>query len=73
MLRSMMPEPTLGLNGTCNSALESERKALQMSLHPSEDTWYPGGSIPSQRFRFVAAAHGDSIYIFGGQGALMGH
>ena len=36
------------------------------------DTWYVGGSIPSHRFRFVAAAFGDSIYIFGGQGALMG-
>lgn len=36
------------------------------------DTWYEGGSIPSKRFRFVAAALGDSIYIFGGQGALMG-
>ena len=36
------------------------------------DTWYEGGSIPSQRCRFVAAAHQDSIYIFGGQGALMG-
>mmetsp|Transcript_7710 Transcript_7710/g.13334 ORF Transcript_7710/g.13334 Transcript_7710/m.13334 type:complete len:381 (+) Transcript_7710:70-1212(+) len=36
------------------------------------DTWYDGGNIPSHRFRFVAAAHADSIYIFGGQGALMG-
>ena len=36
------------------------------------DTWYEGGNIPSHRFRFVAAAHADSIYIFGGQGALIG-
>ena len=36
------------------------------------DSWYDGGSIPSNRFRFVAAALGDSIYIFGGQGSLMG-
>ncbi|CAJ1443397.1 unnamed protein product [Effrenium voratum] len=36
------------------------------------DTWFPGGSIPSHRFRFTAAAHGDSIYLFGGQGALIG-
>lgn len=38
----------------------------------STDRWYPGGSIPSHRFRFVAAAHGQSLYIFGGQGALSG-
>ena len=36
------------------------------------DSWFPGGSIPSHRFRFTAAAHGDSIYLFGGQGALIG-
>eukprot|EP00930_Biecheleria_cincta_P030386 TRINITY_DN2104_c0_g1_i1.p1 TRINITY_DN2104_c0_g1~~TRINITY_DN2104_c0_g1_i1.p1 ORF type:complete len:386 (+),score=61.92 TRINITY_DN2104_c0_g1_i1:96-1253(+) len=38
----------------------------------SGDKWYNGGSIPSHRFRFVAAAHGSSIFIFGGQGALSG-
>lgn len=36
------------------------------------DRWYNGGSIPSHRFRFVAAAHGNSLFIFGGQGALSG-
>jgi len=36
------------------------------------DRWYGGGSIPSHRFRFVAAAHGNSLFIFGGQGALSG-
>lgn len=36
------------------------------------DKWYNGGSIPSHRFRFVAAAHGASIFVFGGQGALSG-
>ena len=34
--------------------------------------WYPGGEIQSHRFRFVAASHGNSIYIFGGQGYLIG-
>jgi len=38
----------------------------------STDRWYNGGSIPSHRFRFVAAAHGNSLFIFGGQGALSG-
>jgi len=36
------------------------------------DKWYNGGSIPSHRFRFVAAAHGASIFLFGGQGSLSG-
>jgi len=36
------------------------------------DHWHNGGSIPSHRFRFVAAAHGASIFLFGGQGALSG-
>mmetsp|Transcript_114685 Transcript_114685/g.255867 ORF Transcript_114685/g.255867 Transcript_114685/m.255867 type:complete len:397 (-) Transcript_114685:160-1350(-) len=39
---------------------------------PITDTWYSGGSIPSQRFRFTAAVHGSSIFIFGGQGYLVG-
>lgn len=39
---------------------------------PNGDAWYFGGDIPSWRFRFVAAAHGDSIFIFGGQGYLVG-
>jgi len=38
----------------------------------AQDRWYPGGNIHSHRFRFVAAAHGNSIYIFGGQGYLSG-
>eukprot|EP00440_Ansanella_granifera_P060655 gb/GFBE01065741.1/.p1 GENE.gb/GFBE01065741.1/~~gb/GFBE01065741.1/.p1 ORF type:complete len:372 (+),score=78.51 gb/GFBE01065741.1/:1-1116(+) len=38
----------------------------------SKDRWFEGGSIPSHRFRFVAAAHEDSLYIFGGQGMLQG-
>jgi len=36
------------------------------------NNWYFGGDIPSRRFRFTAAAHGDSIFIFGGQGFLEG-
>jgi len=39
---------------------------------PIGNTWYSGGDIPTKRFRFVAAAHGDSIFIFGGQGYLVG-
>lgn len=39
---------------------------------PIGDTWYFGGEIPTNRFRFAAAAHGDSIFIFGGQGYLVG-
>jgi N-acetylneuraminic acid mutarotase len=38
----------------------------------AKDMWYPGGEIQSHRFRFVAASHGNSIYIFGGQGYLIG-
>lgn len=39
---------------------------------PISNDWYFGGDIPSERFRFVAAAHGSSIFIFGGQGYLVG-
>jgi N-acetylneuraminic acid mutarotase len=39
---------------------------------PIGNVWYFGGDIPSDRFRFVAAAHGSSIFIFGGQGYLTG-
>lgn len=39
---------------------------------PSGNAWYPGGAIPSHRFRFVAAAHENSLFIFGGQGYLIG-
>merc|ERR1712107_376028 len=39
---------------------------------PDGNSWYQGGAIPSHRFRFVAAAHGNSIFIFGGQGYLVG-
>lgn len=38
----------------------------------STDTWYEGGSIATNRFRFSAAAVENSIYIFGGQGFLQG-
>jgi len=37
---------------------------------PDSKVWAKGGDIPSHRFRFVAAAHGDSLFIFGGQGYL---
>jgi len=40
--------------------------------HPDCNEWQAGGDIPSDRFRFTAAAHGDSIFIFGGQGYLQG-
>lgn len=40
--------------------------------NPNGNTWYFGGNIPSKRFRFAAAAHGNSIFIFGGQGYLVG-
>jgi N-acetylneuraminic acid mutarotase len=39
---------------------------------PVGNTWYYGGDIPSERFRFVAAVHGNSIFIFGGQAFLVG-
>jgi hypothetical protein len=39
---------------------------------PVGNVWYYGGDIPSERFRFVAAAHGNSIFIFGGQAFLLG-
>lgn len=39
---------------------------------PAKDTWYAGGSIHSHRFRFVGAADGSSIYLFGGQGFMAG-
>lgn len=39
---------------------------------PVGNKWYKGGEIPSHRFRFVAAAHGNSLFIFGGQGYLQG-
>ena len=39
---------------------------------PAMDRWIPEGHIPSKRFRFVAASHEDTIYIFGGQGYLVG-
>merc|ERR1712007_424683 len=39
---------------------------------PATDTWFSSGNIPSERFRFTAAVHGDSIFIFGGQGYLVG-
>lgn len=40
--------------------------------HPDCNEWQAGGAIPSKRFRFTAASHGSSIYIFGGQGYLVG-
>lgn len=39
---------------------------------PESNQWFVGGSIPSDRFRFSAAAHGSSIFVFGGQGYLVG-
>jgi hypothetical protein len=39
---------------------------------PIGNKWHFGGDIPSERFRFVAASHGSSIFIFGGQGYLVG-
>lgn len=39
---------------------------------PVGNAWYFGGDIPTERFRFVAASHGNSIFIFGGQGYLTG-
>lgn len=39
---------------------------------PDTNTWYFGGDIPSERFRFTSAAHGDSMFLFGGQGFLVG-
>mmetsp|Transcript_83006 Transcript_83006/g.130939 ORF Transcript_83006/g.130939 Transcript_83006/m.130939 type:complete len:391 (+) Transcript_83006:111-1283(+) len=39
---------------------------------PITNAWHFGGDIPSERFRFVASAYGSSIYIFGGQGYLIG-
>ena len=40
--------------------------------NPILKKWTEEGSIPSERFRFSAAPHGDSVYIFGGQGYLVG-
>eukprot|EP00929_Paragymnodinium_shiwhaense_P053975 TRINITY_DN27056_c0_g1_i1.p1 TRINITY_DN27056_c0_g1~~TRINITY_DN27056_c0_g1_i1.p1 ORF type:complete len:391 (-),score=72.86 TRINITY_DN27056_c0_g1_i1:366-1538(-) len=39
---------------------------------PESNAWKAGGAIPSKRFRFTAAPHGESIFIFGGQGYLDG-
>lgn len=39
---------------------------------PESKTWENEGDIPSARFRFTAASHADNIYIFGGQGFLVG-
>jgi len=39
---------------------------------PVTATWENEGDIPSNRFRFTAASHDDNIYIFGGQGFLIG-
>lgn len=39
---------------------------------PITNGWHFGGDIPSERFRFVAAAYESSIFIFGGQGYLVG-
>jgi N-acetylneuraminic acid mutarotase len=35
--------------------------------NPTTNTWVDEGPIPSERFRFVAAAVDDTIYVFGGQ------
>ena len=39
---------------------------------PVEQTWQAEGQIPSERFRFMAAAYDGTIYIFGGQLFLIG-
>jgi hypothetical protein len=39
---------------------------------PVEKTWQDEGKIPSERFRFMAAALDNVIYIFGGQKFLIG-
>ena len=39
---------------------------------PVEKTWQDEGVIPSERFRFMAAAVDNIIYIFGGQKLLVG-
>jgi len=68
------------LNGIVH-VVGGESKNAQEQSTPLEDVeaydpegnkWYKGGNIPSHRFRFVAAAHGNSIFIFGGQGYLVG-
>lgn len=40
--------------------------------NPETKTWENEGDIPTNRFRFSAASHADSIYIFGGQAFLSG-
>jgi len=37
---------------------------------PSDGSWQAEGDIPSERFRFMAAAIDNTIYIFGGPGTL---
>eukprot|EP00941_MAST-03F_sp_MAST-3F-sp1_P001733 g1733.t1 len=39
---------------------------------PTSNQWYAGGNLPTKRFRFTAAVVGESFYIFGGQGSLVG-
>mmetsp|Transcript_82840 Transcript_82840/g.268383 ORF Transcript_82840/g.268383 Transcript_82840/m.268383 type:complete len:204 (+) Transcript_82840:650-1261(+) len=39
---------------------------------PGPNAWYFGGDIPTDRFRFTGAALGDSMFLFGGQGYLVG-
>eukprot|EP00931_Biecheleriopsis_adriatica_P082525 TRINITY_DN55971_c0_g1_i1.p1 TRINITY_DN55971_c0_g1~~TRINITY_DN55971_c0_g1_i1.p1 ORF type:complete len:391 (+),score=76.45 TRINITY_DN55971_c0_g1_i1:117-1289(+) len=57
---------------TKNAAKQSVALMDVEVYHVSKDRWYAGGSIPSHRFRFVAAAFDHSIFIFGGQGSLSG-
>lgn len=40
--------------------------------NPILKKWTQEGDIPSKRFRFAASPHGDSVYIFGGQGYIVG-
>jgi len=61
------------VGGESTDAEGNSLPLMDVEVYDSEaDYWHNGGSIPSHRFRFVAAAHGASIFVFGGQGALSG-
>ena len=42
------------------------------TFNPLTKKWTKAGDIPSHRFRFTAASVGSSIFVFGGQGYLVG-
>jgi len=62
------------IGGETKSAVDGSSEPLTdvEVLEPDEGLWRIGGHIPWHRFRFVAAAFDDSIFIFGGQGYLVG-